>query len=207
MTLSPRNAGEIALRLLIGLPILLLAAWYWGSYYVHVFLPLYREVLSVVLSGIDIKPFGIIREHEYRLIAPYVVEAMQVIHGHVISRNLDGSVQAPIYYALIHPIMLSVAALAWPSLSWKGRVARLLISLPILVVLEAVDIPLVIYSSINEILAQTYDPNYLIAKPVDWVRVLEGGGRFALRIAGAVVAAELHKVMNGLATCTVRPAV
>ena len=199
MTLSTRKAGGIALRLLIWLPLLLWGAWQWGRDYADLFRPLYTTVLSYGLDGLRFGDIQIVRTHEYLLRVPYVVEAMRVIGGHVIPRNLDGFLLVPVYSILAHPIVLAAAALAWPGLRWKERWVRLLISLPVLVVLEAVDTPLVIYSFINKMLALTYDPGYLTAKPMYWLNLLEGGGRFALSIAAAVVAAELHKGLNRLA--------
>ena len=194
MTLGPRETWGVVLRLALWLPLLLWTTWIWGWHYAHFFNPLYQYVLNHLLDGLQVGDIQLIHTREYMFSAPYVVEAMQVIHGHFISRNMDGSVQQPIYYALTHPIVLATAALVWPGLSWKGRILRLLVSLPVLLLLEAVDIPLIIYSSINDILIQTFDPKgYLASRPIDWVRLLEGGGRFALCIAAAFMAAGMHK--------------
>lgn len=199
MTLSTRKAGGIALRLLIWLPVLLWAAWQWGLNYAELVRPWYQTLLGYGLDGLRFGDIQIIRTHEYLLRVPYVVESMRVIGGHVIPRNLDGYLLVPVYSILAHPIVLAAAALAWPGLSWKQRWVRLLLSLPVLVVLEAVDMPLVTYSFINKALAMNYDPGYLTAKPLYWMNVLEGGGRFALSIAAAVAAAELHKGLSRLA--------
>ena len=196
MTLSTRKAGGIALRLLIWLPVLLWAAWQWSWDYADLFRPLYTTVLSYGLDGLRFGDIQIVRTHEYLLRVPYVVEAMRVIGGHVIPRNLDGYVLVPVYSLLTHPIVLAAAALAWPGLRWRERLVRLLISLPVLVVLEALDMPLVSYSFVNKALAMNFDPAYLVTKPLYWMNVLEGGGRFALSIVAAVVAAELHRGLN-----------
>lgn len=193
MSLAQREVAGIALRLILWLPLLLWAAWQWSWDYAHGFLPLYREVLNAAMDGFNFTQIEIIHTHEYLIKVDYTVERMLVIGGRVLPPHLDGYVHAPIYYVLTHPIILAVAALSWPGLTWHGRALRLLASLPILVVLEALDIPLVMFSSINDALIQVYDPKgYLVAKPTDWVRLLEGGGRFALCIAGAFAAAGLH---------------
>lgn len=93
----------------------------------------------------------------------------------------------PLYVALIHPIVLAAAALVWPGLSWRGRLLRLVLSLPFLVLLEALEVPLVLASSINDLLTYSLNPRADAASAlIDWVHVLDGGGRFALAIAAAL---------------------
>ncbi len=199
MARPTNKAGDIALRLLIWLPILLWAAWQGGWHYTHFFLPLYRAVLSAMLSGFEIQPFTIIRSHEYIIKADYALPHMMVIGGKVLP-HVEGNVRLPLYFVLTHPVMLAAAALTWPDLSWRGRGMRLLASLPVLLVLEAIDIPLVMYGTIHSAVIQAYDPlTYLASKPIDWGELMEGGGRFALCIAGMFVAAELHAMLSRLA--------
>ncbi|MGO9445891.1 MAG: hypothetical protein ACLPXB_14085 [Thiobacillaceae bacterium] len=204
MTLSPHKAGGIALRLALSLPLLFWAAWVWGADYAQVVAPLYKQVLSVVMGNCRFDDIQIIHTYEYLFRVSYVVKSMQVVNGQVISQNLNGLFVATVYSILTHPIVLFAAALAWPGLTWKGRLVRLLISLPVLVLLEAVDLPLFIHSSINDFLARTYDPQYMTSRPVNWGTVLGGGGRYALCIAGAFAAAGLHKIMSRLAIRDVR---
>lgn len=196
MTRRTSKAAGIAFRLLIWLPILLWAAWQGGWYYTHFFLPLYRDVLGVMLDGFDIQPFNIIRWHEYLIKADYALPHMMVIGGQVLP-HVEGHVHLPLYFVLTHPVMLAAAALAWPGLYWRGRCLRLLASLPVLLVLEALDVPLVMYGTIHSAVIQAYDPlTYLASRPIDWGELMEGGGRFALCIAGMFVAAELHTILN-----------
>ncbi|MCD6707747.1 MAG: hypothetical protein HZY77_02790 [Thiobacillus sp.] len=199
------KAGGITLRLLIWLPILLWAARQGGWHYTHFFLPLYHDVLGIMLSGFDIRPFTIIRGHEQLIKADYALPHMMVIGGQVLP-HVEGSVRLPLYFVLTHPVMLTAAALTWPDLSWRGRGMRLLASLPVLLVLEAIDIPLVMYGTIHSAVIQAYDPlTYLASKPIDWGELMEGGGRFALCIAGMFVAAELHTMLNRRGLDEARP--
>ncbi|OYY92516.1 MAG: hypothetical protein B7Y41_15645 [Hydrogenophilales bacterium 28-61-23] len=194
MNLARNEILAIALRLVLGLPVLLWLGWLWGEDYARMFLPLYREVLSAALYGFHFADLEISRTTtEFVIKASYTIERVLIVGPNMVPPGLDGYVHAPVYYTVTHPIMLAAAALAWPRLTWRGRIARLLWSLPILVVLEAMDIPLVMLSSINDALAQTYDPaGYLVSKPIDWVRFLEGGARSAICITAAFLAAWLH---------------
>lgn len=198
MTFGPREARGVFLRLLVWLPALFWAAWAWGWNYADLFRPLYRMMLELAMGGFRFDPIQLIHTHEYLFKASYVIEQARVVGGHMLPPNLEGYVQAPIYYALIHPIVLAAAALVWPGLGWRGRAGRLLASLPALVLLETVDIPLVLYSSINNAVIQIYDPRgYLADKPIDWVYLLEGGGRYVLCIVAAFVAAETQRALSG----------
>ncbi|MDD4882147.1 MAG: hypothetical protein PHR30_09270 [Gallionellaceae bacterium] len=194
MSLSRPEARATALRLALWLPILLWLGWRWGWDYAHWFLPLYRDVLGAVLGGFRFADIEIVRSHEYLFRAAYTTARSLVVGGRVVSAGLDGYVQVPVYYALTHAIVLAAAALAWPGLTWRGRAVRLLASLPVLLMLEALDVPLVMYGSINDAVMQTYAAQaYRIDRPVDWVTLLEGGGRSALCIAAAFAAAWLHR--------------
>jgi len=158
-----------------------------------------------MLNGFDIQAFTIIRGHEQLIKADYVLPHMMVIGGQVLP-HVEGNLRLPLYFVLTHPVMLAAAALTWPGLNWRNRCMRLLASLPVLLVLEALDIPLVMYGTIHSAVIQAYDPlTYLASKPIDWAELMEGGGRYALCIAGMFVAAELHAMLNKLVARQAQP--
>jgi hypothetical protein len=197
MSLTRSEIRAIALRLVLSLPVLLWLGWLWGENYANLFLPLYREVLSAALDGFNFTGMEISHTRtEFVIKASYTIEKILVVGANTVPSGVDGYVHAPVYYTVTHPIILAAAALAWPALNWRGRLIRLQVSIPFLILLEALDIPLVMVSSITDAVAQTYDPaGYLLAKPIDWTRFLEGGGRSALCIAAAFLAAWLHELL------------
>jgi len=200
-----REARGIALRLVFWLPVLLGLAWRWETEYAHLLMPLYHTVLGLLLHGFSFVDMELYRSStEYLFKIQYSIETFLVVGQGMISPGTTGYTQAPTYYALVHPVILDSAALAWPGLTWRGRIARILISLPFLFVLEVLDVPMVLFSSIQGALAQGYDP--FGAKPVDWSYILEGGGRYALCILAAFAAAELHKLSFGQARDRLLPA-
>lgn len=197
-TLSRPEARAVALRLAVWLPLLFWLGWRWGADYGRFWLPLYREVLGLLLGGFRFADLEIVRSHEYLVRAAYVTTESLVYGGRVVAAGLDGYVHAPVYYAVSHAIVLAGAALAWPGLNWRGRALRLVASLPVLLALEAIDLPLVMVSSITDAVLQTYAPAaYAAERPTDWVGILEGGGRTALSLAAAFVAAWLHGLLAG----------
>jgi len=197
MTLQPREARDIALRLLIWLPILFWLAWTWGWHYGQFFLPLYREVLDLALTDFSVASFEIARTHEYVFKATVVTEHILVKGGHVLPAGVGMDTHTPMFAALTHPIVLAASALAWPALTWRGRLLRLLLSLPFLVLLEILDVPLLLASSINDLVTFSLNPEADAASVlIDWVRVLDGGGRLALCITASIAAAWLHHALE-----------
>lgn len=200
MSLRRPEALGVSIRLLLWGPLLLWLGWRWQVDYANLVAPLYRVVLSLVLGGFQFADIELVRTHENLFKAAYVTVEALIQNLRVVPAGLDGYVQAPVYYALTHPIVLGVAAMAWPGLSWQGRLTRLLVSVPVLIILEVIDVPLVMYSSITDAIMQTYDPGgYAIDKPFDWIALLEGGGRIAFCLAAAFLAAWLHELLSGFA--------
>jgi hypothetical protein len=195
---SGRNVvSGIILRLLFWLPILLWAAWMWGWHYAHFWLPLYQRVLDGVLPDFELVYLGISLGHEYLFDAQVIAERAMLVQDHILPAGLTVNASTPMYAALIHPIVLIAAALAWPLPHWRARLLRLGLSLPGLLVLEGLDTPLVLASSILDLLSYSLNPEADNASlRVDWTHVLDGGGRFALSLALAFVAAQLHKTLE-----------
>ena len=187
-------APGIVLRLLIWLPFLLWAAWAWGWHYANFWLPLYERILDWVLPDFGVVYLGIALGHEYVFDTQVIAERAMLVGGQILPAGLTVHASTPLYIALIHPVVLAAAALAWPLPHWRARLLRLLLSLPFLLVLEALDVPLVLASSIGDLLSYSLDPAADAASlRVDWTRVMDGGGRFALSLALAFAAALLHK--------------
>ncbi len=190
-------APGVVLRLLVWLPILLWAAWAWGWHYAHFWLPLYQYVLDWALADFGVVYLGIALGHEYVFDTEVMAERAMLVQGQILPAGLTVHASTPLYAALIHPVVLAAAALVWPLPHWRARLLRLLLSLPCLLVLEALDVPLVLASSIRDLLSFSLDPGADAASlRVDWTRVMDGGGRFALSLAMAFAAALLHQAVE-----------
>ncbi len=193
----------VLLRLLLWLPLLIGLSWNHGGQLVEALLPLYRAVLDGVLADFGVLSLEIGYRREHVFIAKLVAEQMPVVHGRVLPTGFTVDTVTPIYGALIHPVVLAAAALAWPGLRWRGRLLRLLASLPLLLLLEVLDVPLVLASSVNDLLSFSLDPEAdQASRLVDWGRLMDGGGRFALAIAAVFAAAWLQATGGkGWPTC------
>lgn len=194
MSLSRRDVNGIALRVLFWLPILFMLGWFYGRQYSEVWLPLYRDVLNWVLSDFRVLTLDIGFTNELVFKTQVLAERIMVVEGKVLPAGFTVNASTPMYIAVIHPVILAAAALTWPGLDWKGRTFRLLASMPCLLLLEILDVPLVLASSINDLLSYSINPMADQASLlVDWLHVMDGGGRFALSFAAAIMATFIHQ--------------
>ncbi|MHB1176550.1 MAG: hypothetical protein ACYCZJ_15665 [Sulfuriferula sp.] len=199
MNLTRRETLDMLWRLALGLPVLLGLAWLGGRDYAGFFVPLYKWVLGLALPGFRVLSLDIHLNHEYVFATEVIAEHIQVLYGHLLPAGFSVQASTPMAIALLHPLVLGLAALVWPRLSWRGRLLRVLASLPLLVLLEMLDVPLVLASSIHDLLSFNLAPNGVSAPwLVEWVHVMDGGGRFALSIAAAVGAAGLQRGVGRL---------
>ncbi len=194
MSLSRREFQGVALRLLFWLPVAFVLGWFFGRQYAIFWLPLYREVLDWVLSDFRVLTLDIGFTNELVFKTQVLAERIMVVEGKVLPAGFTVNASTPMYIAVVHPVILATAALTWPGLDWKGRAFRLLASLPCLILLEVLDVPLVLASSINDLLSYSINPMADQASLlVDWLHVMDGGGRFALSFAAAIMAGFIHQ--------------
>lgn len=193
MNLTPAEIRRILLRLLFWLPILLLSSWQFGKNYTEFFLPLYRLILDDVLTNFSVLSLEIGFTHELVFQTRVIADHVMMVEGRLLPSGFTVNASTPMYIALVHPLILATSALIWPNLSWRSRLLRLLTSLPCLLLLEILDTPLVLASAIDDLLNFNVNPVAYQADPlIAWVHVMDGGGRFALALAAALLAAEIH---------------
>lgn len=195
--MTPVEARGVILRLLLWLPALIWLAWTQGWHLAHALLPVYRAILDMALTNFAVLSLDLGFQREHVFMAKLVAEHIQVVEGRVLPAGFTVDASTPMYGALVHPIVLAAAALAWPGLGWRGRLARLLLSLPFLLLLEMLDVPLVLASSVNDLLTFSIDPQAdQASRLVDWVRLMDGGGRIALAITAAFAVAGAQGVLG-----------
>ncbi|NWG87713.1 MAG: hypothetical protein HXY26_09460 [Hydrogenophilaceae bacterium] len=197
MTHKGRELGGIALRLGLGLPLVIWLAVEYGWYYADFWLPAYRGMLEILLPDFDVLSLGITAPRgEYLISGEFVPERTLFVQGRMLPKELVINASTLMAHALKPPIVLIAAALAWPGLSLGARGLRLLLSLPFLLVLELADVPLMLASSVNDLMSWSVAPSADAAsKLVDWTTILDGGGRIALSLAAAFAVAWLHPLL------------
>jgi hypothetical protein len=184
-------------RIAFWLALLLWAAWQWGIEYARLLSPLYREVLDFALGDFRVLDFSMIEARETVFSTKVLATQYLFIHGKVLPSGFTVDASTPLYVALIPPVVLGTAVLAWPGLTWHGRALRLALSLPFLLLLAALDVPLVLASSVHDLLSYSTNPQAdQASRLVDWVHVMDGGGRIVMSLSAAVIVAALQEALQ-----------
>jgi hypothetical protein len=195
--MSHVEARGVILRLLVWLPLLIWLAWTQGRHLAEALLPLDRAVLDAVLNNFSVLRMEVGLQREWVFQATLITDQIQWVQGRMLPAGVTIDVSTPIHGVLIHPIVLASAALAWPGLRWRDRLLRLLLSLPVILLLELLDTPLVLASSVADLLSYSLNPAAdQASRLVDWVRLMDGGGRIALALSAAFAVAWVQAKVN-----------
>lgn len=199
MAIGKRDVASIAMRLAWGIPVLIWLGEAYGRYYTNFWLPWYRFILEFILPDYRLLSLDLVwRGGESLIAGKFISTGFQVIHGQVAAAGFTVNASTLMGHALLHPIMLTAAVLAWPRLNWTERAIRMLASVPFLVVVETLDIPIVLASTVTDMVSWSASPEAAAASQfINWSMVLNGGGRMALIIAAAIGAAHFHTWLVG----------
>jgi hypothetical protein len=169
--------------------ILLTALTIFGRHYVEACLPLYREMLIVLQPNdrvrsirLDDRVGTVVRIESERILM------MKDESGRLRDAMVVGNASTQGGYALAHLFIVLGAPLMWPGLTLRARIERMMLSLPILLVIEAMDIPLVLSGSIDNVLMSGNGDRHQF----DWVHLLDGGGRYAVCLVAAYLVSVAH---------------
>lgn len=123
-----------------------------------------------------------------KLVHYIVVEGRMIFPGgNITSSTLAGhSLQDAV-------LMLSLVA-AWPA-NTQRRVVMFLAVVPILLLVELLDTPLMLMGSINDLILANIAPDTATFS-VYWMHFLDGGGRLALSIAGSLLAVGIVRILT-----------
>lgn len=186
----------LALKMGFVLAVLIGLTQSWGHYYVEALLPLYRLVLSFALQNYEVLNLGLIEQSNELTIAAHLITVNpQAIDGHPLPAGvtLDASTLAS--HAFNHLIVVIGAILTWPNFTWSERGVRLLLSIPLILLLESIDIPLAIAGAVQDVVFFNLSSNYTNHEPllVRWLHALDGGGRLALSLLVALTVCLVNK--------------
>ena len=189
MTRRSLRLARLALRLALLLPVLVAASQQWGEAYGQFWLPWYGTVLRLVLPDYQVTALNVVeRDHETRIAAQFSATEYQEVGGRLLPPGFTVNASTLLDHALIHPLILLAAVLAWPGVSGRQRLLWLLSSLLLLGILESLDVPLSLAGAVSDVV--TWQASQGSASPsvlTGWSVMLDGGGRLALSLATAVI--------------------
>lgn len=184
-----RPGRKAALRLILAYAAVSAAALAWGPLYVEGCLPLYRAVFSALapqyrLDALDTLPSG-----EAVIAAAVTTRELFAVGGGLVPAGLAMTASTLAGHALQPPTLLFAIGLAWRLRGAAARALQLVLLGAMLVVIEAVDVPLVLLASVYDLLYANFAvPGVRPSWLVSWMDALNGGGRLVLSVAAAVAA-------------------
>jgi hypothetical protein len=179
---------KFAVLFLLAYLVLLGLSLQFGQHYIEFLLPLYRWEIAWFAPDYDIVSLAIADSHNESVIALNLdLIRYTVVAGHALPPTSGISSSTLVGHALQHPLMILSLLAAWPASSNFQRVKLFLIAMPLLLLVEMLDVPLVLLGSIEDLMIANIAPDtfsFLVA----WMNFMNGGGRLALSIFAALAA-------------------
>lgn len=186
-----RPGREAALRLILAYAAVSAAALAWGPLYVEGCLPLYRAVFSALAPQyrLDALTLDTLPSGEAVIAAAVTTRELFAVGGGLVPAGLAMTASTLAGHALQPPTLLFAIGLAWRLRGAVARALQLVLLGALLVVIEAVDVPLVLLASVYDLLYANFAvPGVRPSWLVSWMDALNGGGRLVLSVAAAVAA-------------------
>jgi len=194
----PVNPGRFLLRLaLVSVALLWLAKQY-SADVVGSLLPVMRAEILALDDNVSIDSLQINRERETETVLLRANTRRPIYFGKFVIFPLGVRPHTNGWYqvhvnmrgALFSSVIFLIVILSWPQRSSRELILRMLIGLPFLATLFAVDTPLDLLGNFQAIIVHSVDPGttpFLLR----WAKFLEGGGSGAIAFAFAAVAISL----------------
>jgi hypothetical protein len=178
------------LTLLVAWSLLLLLSVWLGRDYGQLLLPLFRWELDWLAPEMRTLLLEV-RDVNHQAVFYWSMETRRImdIGGQLLPGGLALNSSTLMGHALQHLVLIYSLLLAWPGVKLSNRLLLLLLGIPWLLLVELLDVPLVLYGSIQDLLLANMAPHKLDSDPfVQWMYVMNTGGRLALSVAAAVLA-------------------
>lgn len=187
LTMNRRALLESAGLFVLAYLVLLALSLLFGSEYARLMLPLYRWELGHLAQDYRLQSLVLGDSHGEHVFMLSLLSKYSVIGAHVIPPGIGISSSTLAGHALQHPLLILSLAVAWPAAAPAQRMVRLCCALPLLLVVELLDVPLVLLGSVQDLMMANF-PSGDFSFLVGWMNFLNGGGRPALSIFAAMMA-------------------
>lgn len=198
-------AAQTLMRLVVTAVVLIPAAVLLGERIVTWMLPLFGAVFEVIAGDFKLLRLAVDHEGADRVLRANVMwKHIVFIGGHVIYPDPRGTANAStlLAHALQGPLAALFVTCAWPlsdstrHASCKELSIRMLALCPMLAILICADVPAVLAGELWQLALDALAPGS-DSLLVHWKNFLQGGGRYALGLTGAVMAVQFAKRFNG----------
>ena len=158
-------------------------------------LPLFRFELNEMMPSFHIDSLDWkIDRNETVVTLSATLSEYRVILNKVFPSGVSVNVSTLAAHAWVHPVLMLSLMAAWPGVAWKRKPFLLLTTLPFIVLAEMLDIPLMLWGALEDMLYWQADPSRIAESLGSRLQhFLDGGGRYALSILFALAAVILFK--------------
>lgn len=192
-------SGQAALRLVRRLVFAyvgaLLACLYWGPDYVRLVLPMYEQEIRWESPQYRVQALRLAEIHgEQSVVLTVTTRHAVPTESGTLPAGLTMSGTALRGYIYQHLIVEACLLLAWPGRRVRDYAGRAVFAAPMLLTVEALDVPQVLLGSLADLLAARGAPSpYADPLCIYWMNFLNGGGRLVLSIAASILAVAAYR--------------
>ena len=162
-----------------------------GHHYVEALLPLYHWEIGLLSPDYSINSLALTDNHGEAVVSLNLKLIRYTVVGmHVMTPGFDVSSSTLAGHALQHIILMLSLLIAWPAKNIYHRFGLLVLSVPMLLFVELIDVPLVLLGSIDDLILANVAPN-TTSPLVLWTGFMNGGGRLAFSLTAAVMCPSL----------------
>ncbi len=179
-----------ALTLLLAYTVFVALLLWQAPRYGELWVPLYQWELSVIAPELDINEVSVASPQGERVVMLDAEVRAGSVFGHYFFQSAVPMTSSTLLgHMLLHPIVMLLVVLAWPTPGITRKFFYALAAIPFLVVVELLDVPLVLLGSLQDLVLSNSSPDALRFAPlVNWMNLLNGGGRIALSVVAALLA-------------------
>lgn len=165
------------------------AAWLWGDRYVHLLLPIYQWSFETLTPHYNVQSLRLEQDNGERIIKVRAQTAgTRLLAGKAVQSGVSVSSSTLAGHALQHIVVLLTAMLLWPVRRWWERAALIVLTVPALLVLETLDVPLVLAGALEDLVLFNFDEKLLPSSfLVQGMHFMNSGGRLALSLIAAAL--------------------
>lgn len=162
---------------------------------IELLLPLFRSELHLLLPAFHIDFLGGRIEHNEAVVAlTATLTEYRVVLGQIFPSGASVTASTLAAHAWVHPVLILALAASWPNIALKHRPGLMLLCLPFVALAEMLDIPLVLWGAVEDVLYWQVDPARISESLGSRVQhFLDGGGRYAISIVLALLAIMLFR--------------
>ena len=176
--------------------LLLVLSVQYGQRYVELLLPLYRWEIGWCAPDYQILNLSL-QDNRGEAVVALKLKLVQYSFagGHLLPPGGEISSSTLSGHVLQHVLLMLSLLVAWPMRGITQRMALLGIALPLLLLVEMLDVPLVLLGSIEDLILANVAPT-ASSFLVSWMNFLNGGGRLALSIVAALAAIGIIRIVD-----------